>query len=220
MTPEEITTVFATAAMTFQPILGQPRGDNLTVCDILYPLLLNILYDEDNTHNLIGLIEPATLYTATWGTQIPPPPRPPAYPIIDDAATAVVRARQEAEHAILVRDFASYEAAERATAKFICDAIDEIWYRDLRHDRSFYTHIMAKQILWHLDDNCGGLHPSELVNLPTDMLGFYTTADGIPEYINMLEAVQRKLARVNLPMSDDQLLAIAYTAILASNHFP
>eukprot|EP00804_Cyclotella_cryptica_P003921 CCRYP_016106-RA/>CCRYP_016106-RA protein AED:0.11 eAED:0.25 QI:0/0/0/1/0.2/0.16/6/0/1395 len=52
------------------------------------------------------------------------------------------------------------------------------------------------------------------------MLGFYATADGIPEYINMLEAAQRKLARANLPMSDDQLLAIASTAVLASNHFP
>eukprot|EP00804_Cyclotella_cryptica_P010352 CCRYP_012274-RA/>CCRYP_012274-RA protein AED:0.37 eAED:0.37 QI:0/-1/0/1/-1/1/1/0/366 len=188
--------------------------------DVLYPLLLDILYDEDGTHNLIGLIEPTTSYTATWGAQFPPPPHPPAYPIIDDAATAVVRARQEAEHAILVRDFASYEAAERATAKFIRDAVDEIWYRDLRHDRSFYTHVTAKQLLSHLDDNCAGLHPSELVNLPTDMLGFYTTVDGIPEYINMLEAAQCKLTRANLPMSDDQLLAIASTAILASNHFP
>jgi hypothetical protein len=31
---------------------------------------------------------------------------------------------------------------------------------------------------------------------------------------------QRKLARANLPMSDDQLLAIASTAVLASGHFP
>eukprot|EP00804_Cyclotella_cryptica_P019120 CCRYP_019442-RA/>CCRYP_019442-RA protein AED:0.46 eAED:0.46 QI:0/-1/0/1/-1/1/1/0/115 len=51
------------------------------------------------------------------------------------------------------------------------------------------------------------------------MLGFYATADGIPKYINMLKAAQCKLARANLPMSDDQLLAIASTAVLASNHF-
>ncbi len=66
----------------------------------------------------------------------------------------------------------------------------------------------------------GGLHPSELVNLPTDMLGYYATADGIPEYIQLLEAAQRKLARAHLPMADDQLLAIASTAVLASNHYP
>ena len=59
MTPEEITTLFATAATTFQPITGQPTDDDLTALrDVLYPLLLDIPYDMDGTHNLIGLIEP------------------------------------------------------------------------------------------------------------------------------------------------------------------
>eukprot|EP00804_Cyclotella_cryptica_P024879 CCRYP_011788-RA/>CCRYP_011788-RA protein AED:0.47 eAED:0.47 QI:0/-1/0/1/-1/1/1/0/91 len=91
MTPEEITTAFAMMATTFQPISGQPSDDDLTeLRDVLYPHLLDIPYNEDGTHNLIGLIELTTLYTATWGTQFPPPPCPPAYPIIKDAATAVV----------------------------------------------------------------------------------------------------------------------------------
>jgi hypothetical protein len=221
MTPEEITTLFTTAAAAFQPIIGQPTDDDLTaIRDILYPLLLDIPYDEAGTHNLIGLIEPTTTYTDTCGDAFPIPQRPPTYPDVPDAATAVVRARREAEHAILVKDFATFEAAERATAKFLRDAVDEIWYRDLRHARSFYTNVTAKQLMEHLDANCGGLHPAELINLPTEMLSYYTQADGIPEYINMLEEAQRKLARANLPMSDDQLLAIASTSVLASGHFP
>ena len=221
MTPEEITTLFATAATMIQPIVGQPTDDDLTALrEILYPLLLDIPYDEDGVHNLVGLIEPTASYITTWGDAFPIPPRPPAYPAIADDASAVVRARREAEHAILVRDYASYDAAERATAKFIRDAVDELWYRDLRHARSFYTHVTAKQLIDHLDANCGGLHPSELVSLPTEMMGFYSTAEGIPEYINMLEEAQRKLARANLPMSDTNLLAIASTAVLASGHFP
>ncbi len=36
----------------------------------------------------------------------------------------------------------------------------------------------------------------------------------------MLEEAQCKLAWANLPMSDDQLLAIASTSVLASDHFP
>ena len=105
-------------------------------------------------------------------------------------------------------------------AKFIRDVVDEIWYRDLRHARSYYTNVTAKQLMDHLDANCGGPHPSELVSLPTEMMGYYADAEGIPEYINRLEEAKRKLARANLPMSDDQLLAIASTAILAANHFP
>ena len=221
MTPEEITSLFATAATTFQPIVGQPSDDDLTALrDVLYPLLLDIPYDEDGSHNLIGIVEPTTSYTNMWGAAFPIPARPPAYPVIADDATPVVRARSEAEHAIRVKDYASFEAVGRACAKFIRDAVDEIWYRDLRHPRSFYTNVTAKKLIDHLDANCGGLHPSELVNLPTEMMGYYAEADGIPEYINMLEEAQRKLARANLPMSNDQLLAIASTAVLASEHFP
>jgi len=193
----------------------------------LYPLLIDIPYTEyavndpaATAHNLIGLIEPTATYTARWHEPFPTPARPPAYPAIPNDATAVVRARSEAEHAITVKDFASYEAAERAVAKFIREAVDEVWYRDLRHATTYYTNVTAKQLIDHLMTNCGGLHPSELISLPTEMIGYYSEAEGIPEYINMMEDAQRKLARANLPMSDDQLVAIASTSVLASNHFP
>jgi len=112
MTPEEITTSFSSAAASFQPIVGQPTDDDLTALrDILYPLLLEIPYDEPGTHNLIGLIEPTTSYTSTWGAAFPIPDRPPTYPVIANDATPVVRARAEAEHAVLVRDYALFKAA-------------------------------------------------------------------------------------------------------------
>ena len=228
MSPDKITTLFATAAATFPAIVGQPSDDDLTAMrDVLYPLLLDIPYDDDGTptgpggfrHNLIGLIEPATAYAARWGERFPIPPRPPPYPPLPDNATPVVRAREEALHAVRLRDFNSFEAAERAVAKFIRDAVDEIWYRDLRDPRAFYTNVTAAQLLAHLDANCGGLHPAELVNLPTEMLSYYTETEGIPEYIHKLEEAQRKLARASLPMTDAQLLAIASASVLGSGHF-
>jgi hypothetical protein len=108
------------------------------------------------------------------GDPFPIPPQPPTYPAVPDNATAVLRAWREAKHAILVRDFATYEAAKRSTAKFLRDAVDEIWYHDLRHARSFYTNVMAMQLMEHLDADCGELHPAELINLPTEMLGYYS----------------------------------------------
>ena len=76
MSPKEITALFATAASTFTPIAGQPTDDDLTALrDVLYPLLLDIPYDDQSggTHNLIGLIEPTASYTATWGVTFPIP---------------------------------------------------------------------------------------------------------------------------------------------------
>ena len=195
MTPEEITAVFATAAAAFTPLTHQPSDNDLvTLHDILYLLLLDIPYDEDGHHTLIGIIKPTASYMATWGTPLPILVQPPAYPPVPNNASAIVRARHEAVHVIRVHDFISYEAAERAMAKFIRDSIKELWYRDLRDPRSFYMHVTAKQFLDHLYANCGGLHPSKLVRLPTEMLGNYADANGFPEYINMLEEAHRKLA--------------------------
>ena len=177
MTPEEITTLFATAALSFDLISGQPTDDDLTAMrDVLYPLLLGIPYDDQpgGAHNLVGIMQPTIAYTNTWGAAFPIPIHPPTYPAIANNATAVARTRAEAEHAILVKDFASFDAAERAVAKFIRDKVDEIWYWDLRHAETFYTSVTAQQLISHLDDNCGGLHPSELVSLLTDMISYYT----------------------------------------------
>jgi hypothetical protein len=222
MSPEEITALFVEAATRFTPITGNPSDDDLTdMREVLTPLLLAIPYDEDGDHNLIGLIEPTTAYTATWHAAFPLPARPPSYdPAIAADATPVVRARREAAHAVKIRDYASFEAAERAVSKFIRDAVDELWYKDLKNARTFYTNVTAKDLLTHLEANCGGLHPVDLINLPTDMMGYYAMADGIPEYIQKLEDAQKKLARAELPMDDRQLLAIASTAVLASQHFP
>ena len=62
-------------------------------------------------------------------------------------------------------------SAEPAIAKSIRDTIDELWYRDLCHPQSYYTTVMANVLLAHLNANCGGLYPSELVNLLTEMMG-------------------------------------------------
>ena len=79
--------------------------------------------------------------------------------------------------------------------------------------------VTAKDLLDHLDTNCGSLHPSKLVNLPIEMMGYYIEVDGIPKYINMLEEAQCKLAHANLPLSNDRLLAIAFMTVLATEHF-
>ena len=225
MSPEEITALFADAAAKFAPILGNPKDDDLTALrEVLTPLLLSIPYDEDGVaplHNLVGLIEPSMSYSATWHAPFPVPGRPTRYDVaIANDATPVVRARMEAAHNVRLADYASFEAAERAVVKFIRGAVDEIWYKDLKDPRTFYNSVTSTALLAHLDANCGGLHPVDLINLPSEMIGYYATAEGIPEYINALEDAQRKLARAKLPMADVQLLAMASTAVLASDHFP
>ncbi len=45
----------------------------------------------------------------------------------------------------------------------------------------------ARKTIAFLDANSGGLHAIDMISLRTNMHNYYTQADGIPQYINMLE---------------------------------
>ena len=121
--------------------------------------------------------------------------------IVNDT-TPVVHACMEATHNIRLADYASFKAAKRLVVKFIRDAVNEIWYKDLRDPRTFYNSVTYTVLLAHLDANCGGLHPVDLINFPLEMIGYYVTAKGIPEYINVLKDAQRGSAAAGLQNLD------------------
>ena len=68
----------------------------------------------------MGIIEPTAVYLIWWGVPFPIPVCPPAYPAIPNDATAIVHVRSEAEHTIIVKDFAADEATtECAVAPYM-----------------------------------------------------------------------------------------------------
>jgi hypothetical protein len=97
--------------------------------------------------------------------------------------------------------------------------IKEVHYKELKVTGTFYNNVSAYMLLEHLKTNCGRLHTSDLINLPTQMIGYYADTAGILEYIDQLEEARKKLAQVNLPMTDQQPVAIALVSILALQHF-
>lgn len=105
----------------------------------------------------------------------------------------------EAAHCILIDDFATFQAAKKGVAKFIRDAVDETYIKDLEHLITFYNNVSAQQILIHIRLNCGGMDPEDLVALQTAMSGYYNDCEGIPEYINKLEKARIKLTLVTCP---------------------
>jgi hypothetical protein len=221
MTPEEITALFPEAAMLFPPLPNKPNDDTLSdIREIITPLLLNLEYDMNGPYNLAGLIQDTAAYTARWHNAFARPVRPTIYNLtIPDDASPVVRNRMEAMHKALVVDFDTFTAAKRGVVKFIRDIVDELWYKDLKSIDAFYMHVTGFDLLRLLESNCSGLHPTELVSLSQDMLGFYARTNGILENIDELKEVRRKLARGNLPMSDDAVLVIALTSVMALQHF-
>ena len=150
--------------------------------------------------------------TTNWGEPIPlwpSSPRPPStadhgnkkfvrpkrFPLYDDTiannATTVVQVCAEAAHKSPLNDFASYEAAKCGVAKFLCDVINKIWYNNLEDADLFYTKITAIDIMALLDANSRGLHDVDMIILRTNMIQYYMQAEGIPQYIVMMEDAQK-----------------------------
>ena len=224
MRPDAVTLLFKEAFDVFPPIEGKPTDDDLlSIREVLLPILMIIPFDAlGGIHSLTALLTDSAKYaSAHGGTPFVRPSRLPLYDstIPDDAAT-VVRVRAEAAHKSKLEDFANYEAAERGCAKFLRDVVDEVWYNDLKDADTFYTQVTALDIITFLDLNSGGLHAVDMISLRTNMHQYYTQADGVPQYIIMLEDAQKKAKRAGMPIVDIELVMMASAAVLAAQHFP
>jgi hypothetical protein len=131
------------------------------------------------------------------------PSRLPLYDknIANDAMT-VVRICTKATHKSRLYNYASYEAAKCGIAKFLRNVVDEIQYNDLKDAETFYTKVTALEIMAHLDANSGGLHAIDMISLPSNMTQYYVQADGIPQFIVMMEDAQKKAKRASMPIAD------------------
>jgi hypothetical protein len=221
MRPDAVTLLFKEAYDVFPPLEGKPTDDDLlAIREALLPLLMVISFDAvGGIHSLTALLTDDSKYAATHGGHSPV--RLPLYDLnIPDDAPTVVRVRSEAAHKSKLEDYANYEAAERGCAKFLRDVVDEVWYNDLKDAETFYTQVTALEIMTFLDLNSGGLHAVDMLSLRANMHQYYSQADGIPQYIIMLEDAQKKAKRADMPIADVALVMMASAAVLAAQHFP
>jgi hypothetical protein len=71
-----------------------------------------------------------------------------------------------------------------------------------------------------LDANSGGLHAVDMISLRTNMTQYYVQADGIPQFIVMMEDAQKKAKWAGMPIADVKLVMMGSAAVLAAQHFP
>jgi hypothetical protein len=145
-------------------------------------------------YSLVAILTEATKYKANHGNK--KNVRPLRLPLYDntiaDDATAVVRVHSEVAHKSHLDEYASYEATERGVTKFLRDVIDKIWYNDLEDANLFYTKVTAIDIISLIDANSGGLHAVDMITLCRNMIQYYVQAEGIPQYIGMMEDAQKR----------------------------
>jgi hypothetical protein len=224
MTPNAITLLFKEARDAFPPLKGKPADNNLlSIQETLLPILMEVPYDPlGGVHSLTAIITDGVRYTAEHGgNSFKRPIRLPHYDgSIKDNATTVVCIRAEAAHKACLDDYASFKAAKRGAAKFLREVVDEVWYNDLKDADTFYTKVTALKIISFLDANRGGLHAIDMISLRSNMHQYYVQADGIPQYIVMLEDAQKKAKRAGMPIADVELVMMASAEVLVALHFP
>jgi hypothetical protein len=139
---------------------------------------------------------------------------------IADNATTVVRICTESAHCTRLDNYISYEAAKHGATKFLREVVNEVWYNNLKDADTFYMKVLALEIMAFLDANSRGLHAVDMITLCTNMHGYYAQADGILQYIIMLEEAQKKAKRAGMPIADIKLVMMALAAVLPAQHFP
>ena len=194
MTPDEIVAKFATAINHFELITEKTSDTDLTILqDAVAPLLLQISYNETGgKHNLISIIRSKITYVKRYGEAIPRPKRVRAYNLeINDNATDVVRARQEAAHKARHADRTTFETARWETTQFVLVVVADTWVRELRDPDKIYTKVFPQDLFSHLQAGCTSWHALDLLALHNKMQRYHLEVEGIPEYINMLEDAQQ-----------------------------
>lgn len=126
----------------------------------------------------------------------------------------------EAEHKARCANYVTYTTAEREAQQFILAVVKDTWVKELKSSSTFYTRVTAKELLDHLQETCTRLHALDVLALQNEMQTYHVDAEGILEYVNMLEDAQKRSRRARNPITDASLVVIATNVMLGSEQFP
>jgi hypothetical protein len=169
---------------------------------------MEIPYDQlGGVHSLMALLTDPARYAANHGstTFVRPVRLPLCSGSIPNGATMVVRVCAESTHKARLDNYTSYEAAKRRATKFLHKTVDKVWYNNLKDANTFYTKVLAVKIMIFLDANSRGLHTIDMISLCTNMHQYYMQADGIPQFIIMLEDAQKRQSGLACPLPTSSL---------------
>ena len=99
------------------------------------------------------------------------------------------------------------------------EVVDEMWHKELEDPDTFYTKIMALKLLNHLTEFCSGLHTVNAVDIYQVLKTLFSDAEGIPKYINEMEAAQQKSKRSKLVIHEKYVQAVALKFLLEPGEY-
>ena len=219
----DLTLALKKAREGFTAIVDRPTDKYLIkIRQLLVPVLMKTKYDELTlTHNLSGVIIPSERYQQIYkkGAYLIPPIIALYDDTIDKDATRTEVHWAEGNQKAQRNDRQLYETANNACRSFIMDVVGETWYKELEDPDIFYTKVTSLKLLDHITEFCSGIHTLDAVDITQLMKTFYKDAEGIPQFINAVEAAHHKYKRAKLVISDEYLHAVALKSLLQSGEY-
>ena len=97
--------------------------------------------------------------------------------------------------------------------------MDKTWYKEIEEPDTFYTNVTALILLDHLNGFCPGIPIVDAVNIHQLMKTLFTDANGIPQFINGVEAAQQKSKREKIVIQDEYMHAVALKLLLQPGEY-
>ena len=173
------------------------------------------------THNLLGVILPTKRYEHIYknGAYLILPVIALYDDTIEKDATRTEVCRAEGKYKSKRNERAFYETSDTSSKNFIMEVVDKMWYREVKDPDTFYTNVTALKLLDHITEFCSGIHTVDVVDITQVMKTIFSYAEGIPQYINAMEAAQQKSKQVKLVIHDDYMHAVALKFLLQSGGY-
>ena len=90
------------------------------------------------------------------------------------------------------------------------------WKLSARFGTRIYTNFTDLKLLNHRTEFCSGLHAVDAVDILQLMKTLYSDADGISQFINLIETAQRKSKRAKIEFQDKYMQGVALKSLLKS----
>ena len=200
---------------TVTKIIGQPTNQDLT---LLVKELIGILANIPTTlggggHGHAGIIMDPARYLLTTGVPFVNPVNPGTYPAgVPNNATQGVRARAEAEHKELVKEYETFQGVVQAMKDIILEAVDNEYLLEIEDEILGFLNQTPTDMLTHLRNRGGALDFADTKTLLAEQDGEWDASEVPQIYFNRVEKAIQGLTRagINSDLNERRDMALFY----------
>ena len=207
---------------TVTKIHGQPTNQDLT---LLEKELIAILANIPTTlggggHGHAGIVMDPAQYLLVAGVAFVNPANPGTYPAgVPNNAAQGVRARAEADHKELVKEYETFQRVVQATKDIILEIVDNEYLLEIKDKILGFLNQTPTDILTHLRNRGGALDFVDTKTLLAERDGEWDASEVPQIYFNQVEKAIQGLTRAGINSDLNERCDMALFYLKASGEF-